>query len=146
MPANATLTVTEKYSRQYPVVLTLTGTAEDGHLLINAPEIRKETAFAIAGQNETVKLCWNSSTRQFTLSYPPVIAMSDEAMKYNDAYTKVVLALSDAQGIDSVEVNGTKDSTFTAGDTSYTPDVALLKDCEENTGQSHRRYRQSDHV
>ena len=133
MPANATLTVTEKYSRQYPVVLTLTGTAEDGHLLINAPEIRKETAFAIAGQNETVKLCWNSSTRQFTLSYPPVIAMSDEAMKYNDAYTKVVLALSDAQGIDSVEVNGTKDSTFTAGDTSYTPDVALLKDCEENT-------------
>lgn len=126
MPADATLMVTGSYSRQYPVVLTLTGTAEDGHLLIKAPEIRKETAFAITGLGETVKLCWDSGTRQFTLSCPPVVAMSPDAEMYKNAYTKPVLTLTDAQGIASVTVNSQTDTAYTAGDAAYTPDADLL--------------------
>lgn len=126
MPADATLTVTGNYSRKYPVVLTLTGTAEDGHLLIKAPEIRKETAFAITGLGETVKLCWDSGTRQFTLSCPPVVAMSPDAEMYKNAYTKPVLTLTDAQGIASVTVNSQTDTAYTAGDAAYTPDADLL--------------------
>lgn len=115
MPADATLTVTGNYSRQYPVVLTLTGTAEDGHLLIDAPKIRKDGAFAITGLDETVKLCWDSGTRQFTLSYAPAIAMAEEAEMYKDAYTRPVLTLTDAQGIASISINGSERFTYEEG-------------------------------
>ena len=115
MPADATLTVTGNYSRQYPVVLTLTGTAEDGHLLIDAPKIRKDGAFAITGLDEAVKLCWDGDTRQFTLNCPPAIAMAEEAELYKDAYTKPVLALTDAQGIASISINGVERFAYEEG-------------------------------
>ena len=115
MPADATLTVTGNYSRQYPVVLTLTGTAEDGHLLIDAPKIRKDGAFAVTGPDEAVKLCWDGDTRQFTLSYAPAIAMAEEAEMYKDAYTRPVLTLTDAQGIASISINGSERFTYEEG-------------------------------
>lgn len=115
MPADATLMVTGSYSRQYPVVLTLTGTAEDGHLLIKAPEIRKDGAFAVTGPDEAVKLCWDGDTRQFTLSYAPAIAMAEEAEMYKDAYTRPVLTLTDAQGIASISINGSERFTYEEG-------------------------------
>lgn len=70
--------------------------------------------------------------------------MSDDAMKYNDVYTKVVLKLRDAQGIASVQVNDTKDDTYTLGTSSYTPDVSLLHEGENKIIVSDTTGKQSE--
>lgn len=127
IPSDATLTVLERYShskQQVPVYAD--GPLTDGHALIKAPSNsnRNMTDYLLANAPEGVDLYWDAKTYQ--VNCPPVVAMSDDAVQYGDAYTKVLFTLSDAQGVASVAVNGTPDAAYAAGTALYAPDTSLL--------------------
>lgn len=129
IPSDATLTVLERYSRskqQVPVYAD--GPLTDGHALIKAPSNsnRDMTDYLLANAPEGVDLYWDADAKVYQVNCPPVVAMSDDAVQYGDAYTKVLFTLSDAQGVASVAVNGTPDAAYAAGTALYAPDTSLL--------------------
>ena len=135
IPSDATLTVLERYShskQQVPVYAD--GPLTDGHALIKAPSNsnRNMTDYLLANAPEGVDLYWDANAKTYQVNCPPVVAMSDDAVQYGDAYTKVLFTLSDAQGVASVAVNGTPDAAYAAGTALYAPDTRLLKE-DDNT-------------
>lgn len=129
IPSDATLTVLERYShskQQVPVYAD--GPLTDGHALIKAPgnSNRNMTDYLLANAPEGVDLYWDANAKTYQVNCPPVVAMSDDAVQYGDAYTKVLFTLSDAQGVASVAVNGTPDAAYAAGTALYAPDTSLL--------------------
>lgn len=135
IPSDATLTVLERYShskQQVPVYAD--GPLTDGHALIKAPSNsnRNMTDYLLANAPEGVDLYWDANAKTYQVNCPPVVAMSDDAVQYGDAYTKVLFTLSDAQGVASVAVNGTPDAAYAAGTAIYAPDTSLLKE-DDNT-------------
>lgn len=131
VPADATLTVEERYShsnQQVPVYAD--GQLTDGHALVAAPRNsnRNMTDYLLVNAPEGVELYWDADTLTYRVNCPPMVAMSADAEQYGDAYTKVLLDLSDAQGIASVTVNGRQDAAWQPGETAgvYAPDVSLL--------------------
>lgn len=135
IPSDATLTVLERYShskQQVPVYAD--GPLTDGHALIKAPgnSNRNMTDYLLANAPEGVDLYWDANAKTYQVNCPPVVAMSDDAVQYGDAYTKVLFTLSDAQGVASVAVNGTPDAAYAAGTALYAPDTSLLKE-DDNT-------------
>lgn len=129
IPSDATLTVLERYShskQQVPVYAD--GPLTDGHALIKAPSNsnRNMTDYLLANAPEGVDLYWDANAKTYQVNCPPVVAMSDDAVQYGDAYTKVLFTLSDAQGVASVAVNGTPDAAYAAGTALYAPDTRLL--------------------
>lgn len=129
IPSDATLTVLERYNhskQQVPVYAD--GPLTDGHALIKAPgnSNRNMTDYLLANAPEGVDLYWDANAKTYQVNCPPVVAMSDDAVQYGDAYTKVLFTLSDAQGVASVAVNGTPDAAYAAGTALYAPDTSLL--------------------
>ncbi len=129
IPSDATLTVLERYShskQQVPVYAD--GPLTDGHALIKAPSNsnRDMTDYLLANAPEGVDLYWDANAKTYQVNCPPVVAMSDDAVQYGDAYTKVLFTLSDAQGVASVAVNGAPDAAYAAGTALYAPDTSLL--------------------
>lgn len=129
IPSDATLTVLERYShskQQVPVYAD--GPLTDGHALIKAPSNsnRNMTDYLLANAPEGVDLYWDANAKTYQVNCPPVVAMSDDAVQYGDAYTKVLFTLSDAQGVASVAVNGAPDAAYAAGTALYAPDTSLL--------------------
>ena len=129
IPSDVTLTVLERYShskQQVPVYAD--GPLTDGHALIKAPSNsnRNMTDYLLANAPEGVDLYWDANAKTYQVNCPPVVAMSDDAVQYGDAYTKVLFTLSDAQGVASVAVNGTPDAAYAAGTALYAPDTRLL--------------------
>ena len=149
VPSTATLTVEEQYSmwkQQVPIFVD--GELQEGHVLVKAPgnnnKNMSDYLLLNAPEGANIDLYWDADSQCYQVNCPPVITMSDEAMKYNDAYTKVVLKLRDAQGIASVQVNGKKDDTYTLGTSSYTPDVSLLHEGENKIIVSDTTGKQSE--
>lgn len=135
IPSDATLTVLERYSyskQQVPVYAD--GPLTDGHALIKAPSNsnRNMTDYLLANAPEEIDLYWDANAKTYQVNCPPVVAMSDDAVQYGDAYTKVLFTLSDAQGVASVAVNGAPDAAYAAGTALYAPDTSLLKE-DDNT-------------
>lgn len=129
IPSDATLTVLERYNhskQQVPVYAD--GPLTDGHALVKAPSNsnRDMTDYLLANAPEGVDLYWDANAKTYQVNCPPVVAMSDDAVQYGDAYTKVLFTLSDAQGVASVAVNGTPDAAYAAGTALYAPDTSLL--------------------
>lgn len=126
MPADATLTVQNKYStmnRQVPVYVQ--GTLQDGHVLVAAPgnSSKKTADYRLANGPEGALLYWDKGELQYKVSFAPEIAMAEDAVSYRDYYTTVSLQLQDGQGIASVTVNGVE-AELTGG--IFVPDPALL--------------------
>lgn len=127
MPADATLTVLNKYSimnRQVPVYVQ--GELEDDHVLVKAPGngSKKTVDYCLANGAEGQQLYWDKDALCYKVSFAPVIAMTGDAVAYKDYYTKVSLEISDLQGVDKVELNGAE---VTLGRSlTFVPDATQL--------------------
>ncbi len=136
MPADATLTVSEKYSvhkQQIPVWVT--GQLADGHVLVKAPGNSNKTAtdYTLANAPEGAVLLWDEENLAFEVSLAPVIAAAPGSVQDDGYYTELLLTVTDAQGIASVLVNGQPDNAYSAAAETYAPDTALLRAGAENT-------------
>lgn len=109
LPADSTLTLTEKMNNNFVTPLYLsTGTPVDGHVLAVVPSTpsTKTPAFALAGVEDTLRLYWDKQQQEYELSLPPVITVGKDSAGNGTGYYQLDLELQDAQGIASVEVNG----------------------------------------
>ena len=136
MPADATLTVSEKYSvhkQQIPVWVT--GQPADGHVLVKAPgnSNKAATDYTLANAPEGAVLLWDEENLAFEVSLAPVIAAAPGSVQDDGYYTELLLTVTDAQGIASVLVNGQPDNAYSAAAETYAPDTALLRAGAENT-------------
>lgn len=110
LPADSTLTLTETMNSSFVTPLYLsTGTPVDGHVLAIVPSTlsAKTPAFTLAGVEETLRLYWDKEQKEYQLSLPPVITVGKDSAGNGTGYYQLNLELQDAQGIASVEVNGT---------------------------------------
>lgn len=109
IPADAVLTMTGDYNADIQITLQVQGTPADGHVLVRVPSSytrKKFAVFTMAGGPEGSILWWDKENLEFTVSYAPEAAVGDQSVKGRDAYTRLELRLTDAQGISGVEING----------------------------------------
>lgn len=109
IPGSATLTMVNAYNASYQIPLYVQDTPADGHLLVRVPESYKNKKFAVftmAGGPEGAILWWDKENLEFTVSYAPEAAVGEQSVKGREAYTRLELRLTDAQGISGVEING----------------------------------------
>lgn len=109
IPADAVLTMTGDYNADIQITLQVQGTPADGHVLVRVPSSytrKKFAVFTMAGGPEGSILWWDKENLEFTVSYAPEAAVGDQSVKGREAYTRLELRLTDAQGISGVEING----------------------------------------
>ena len=109
IPADAVLTMTGDYNANIQITLQVQGTPADGHVLVRVPSSytrKKFAVFTMAGGPEGSILWWDKENLEFTVSYAPEAAVGDQSVKGREAYTRLELRLTDAQGISGVEING----------------------------------------